>query len=344
MMTPRPTPPTLLTLGLVIGAAWLSGGCIETGIRPGDLEEVVSGNPAPVEDPLVVDRVVQVTQPQVDVLFVIDNSGSMRAHQDNLSANFPAFMRTFDGSGLDFHVGVTSTDTNVTGGRCDEDPAALNGRLNSAMGHRWIDETTLNPVGVLQSLATLGTNGSGCERGLAATYRAREEQIDANAGFFRDDAGLHVVVLSDEQDQSDQATPELVPIDDFIDWMEGQRGPNTSVSFSSFVCVASAAPCQAFDLGTRYLDVTDAVGGIVWDINDDIDLGVNAVASSIVANAGFRTLELASTPADPAALEVTIDGVLLDASEYSYDVDSNSVVLTDAAPDGADIVVRWPEA
>jgi len=273
-----------------------------------------------------------------DILFVVDNSCSMSDNQAQMSTGMQGFVDTLDDAGIQWQAGVTSTDMGTRG-------SPLQGRLVSVGTELWSSPDIADPAGWLHSAIQLGVNGAGEEQGIAAAYAAAElRRTTDNAGFFRDDAGLHVVVLSDEQDQSDQATPELVPIDDFIDWMEGQRGPNTSVSFSSFVCVASAAPCQAFDLGTRYLDVTDAVGGIVWDINDDIDLGVNAVASSIVANAGFRTLELASTPADPAALEVTIDGVLLDASEYSYDVDSNSVVLTDAAPDGADIVVRWPEA
>ena len=353
MMTPRPTPPTLLTLGLVIGAAWLSGGCIETGIRPGDLEEVVSGNPAPVEDPLVVDRVVQVTQPQVDVLFVIDNSGSMRAHQDNLSANFPAFMRTFDGSGLDFHVGVTSTDTNVTGGRCDEDPAALNGRLNSAMGHRWIDETTLNPVGVFQSLATLGTNGSGCERGLAATYRAREEQIDANAGFFRDGAPLHTVVVSDEQDQTDEENPEVITLNEFINWYDGLGDAVEDRTFSSVVCQyegtgESGNTCYRQNLGTRYLQVTDAIGGLDWDILDE-DFGVLLDNIGLLA-AGLKTEYFLSQVPVPETIEVSIEepggavrfltqGAAGTGADYAFDEVRNAIVMHTEVPEPLETVV-----
>src|SRR4051794_8019943 len=46
---------------------------------------------------------------KMDVLFVIDNSGSMGEEQTNLVANFPMFISVLDQSGLDYRVGVTTT-------------------------------------------------------------------------------------------------------------------------------------------------------------------------------------------------------------------------------------------
>ena len=45
----------------------------------------------------------------IDVLFVIDNSGSMQQEQDNLVANFPQFVSVLEASGLDYRIGVTTT-------------------------------------------------------------------------------------------------------------------------------------------------------------------------------------------------------------------------------------------
>ncbi len=44
----------------------------------------------------------------MDVLFVIDNSGSMGQEQTNLIANFPQFINVLDNSGLDYRVAVTT--------------------------------------------------------------------------------------------------------------------------------------------------------------------------------------------------------------------------------------------
>src|SRR5262245_34619860 len=51
---------------------------------------------------------------KMDLLFVIDNSGSMGQEQTNLIANFPNFINVLDMSGLDYRVAVTTTSRNYT--------------------------------------------------------------------------------------------------------------------------------------------------------------------------------------------------------------------------------------
>src|SRR5689334_5236429 len=47
---------------------------------------------------------------KVDLLWVVDNSGSMLPLQQNMTTNFNAFMSEFITKGLDFHMAVTTTD------------------------------------------------------------------------------------------------------------------------------------------------------------------------------------------------------------------------------------------
>src|SRR6476646_1895078 len=50
---------------------------------------------------------------KVDVLFMVDDSGSMAAAQANLAASFPAFMdtlRALPGGAPDLHVAIVSSD------------------------------------------------------------------------------------------------------------------------------------------------------------------------------------------------------------------------------------------
>src|SRR5688572_15430483 len=44
-----------------------------------------------------------------DILFVVDNSGSMADEQERLASNFDAFIREIAGAG-DYQIGVVSTD------------------------------------------------------------------------------------------------------------------------------------------------------------------------------------------------------------------------------------------
>jgi hypothetical protein len=55
----------------------------------------------------------QSTNTRVDMLWVIDNSGSMATSQQNLANNFPTFIDGFSSRNLDFQVGVVGTDAFV---------------------------------------------------------------------------------------------------------------------------------------------------------------------------------------------------------------------------------------
>ncbi len=53
--------------------------------------------------------------PPVDVLFVVDNSGSMEQEQTKLAANFATFIQYFIDLELDFQLAVVTTDFGARG-------------------------------------------------------------------------------------------------------------------------------------------------------------------------------------------------------------------------------------
>ncbi len=306
--------------------------------------------PGELEDPTVTDRVVQVTTPEVDVLFVVDNSCSMADDQESLGKEFPVFMDFFLGSGLDYHIGVTSTDVDASYGN------PLEGRLVNVGGVRWIDPT-LNEKQALQiftSMVSLGTGGSGEEKGLAGAYMALELRRDGeNAGFYREDAALHTVAVSDEQDQSDRMRPELITLPEFIDWYDGLKDVIEDRTFSSVVCPAASGPsgCLSFDVGSRYITVTREIGGIVWDINEERyaelleQLGVQA--------SGFKREYFLTQAPIPETLSVQIErsvqgqtsvspkrgGTEEEGGDYYYNEARNSIVFYEFVPEPLDEVV-----
>ena len=53
----------------------------------------------------------------VDIVFVVDNSGSMSEEQANLARNFPVFMDELTAlQGGDFHIAAVSTDLGAGAG------------------------------------------------------------------------------------------------------------------------------------------------------------------------------------------------------------------------------------
>lgn len=217
------------------------------------------------------DRIVQVTVPAVDVLWVIDNSCSMIEEQIALTDNFDNFVGYFVNSGLDYHIGVVSTDWDN-----ETESGDHRGRLQTSGGRKWIDDTVSNPSELFKEMAVLGTDGSAYEKGRAQIVGALDLNGDTlNAGFYRDDAFLMVVVISDEDDSSgvvgayDNSTPPDIPhiVDEneFISWMRNLKSNEEKVSFSSIVGPDEGC-LTAIEAGTEYLSITRAIGGIEWSI------------------------------------------------------------------------------
>ena len=229
-------------------------GCVPETNVGGALPTFDNSNPVPLSSISQTDRILQATIPSVDVLFVVDNSCSMEEEQAALGVNFPAFVKWFLASGLDYHVGVVSTDM--------RDPLHA-GRLRVSDKHRWIEQSTPNAEAVFSQMVQMGTTGDALERGRAAAYTALELLADVdNAGFVRQDAGLHLAVVSDEDDASG-ASP--VSREEFVAYLNEARPSPRMVSFSSIVGPLTGCP-DIGEPGTEYLSVTELVGGVFWPI------------------------------------------------------------------------------
>lgn len=240
-----------LVMPLAIAASLTSAGCIETNVSA-SLPPQGEVEPRPVENIEQVDRIVQTTVPVVDILWTIDNSCSMSDDQDALAENFPFFMDYFAGSGLDYHVGVVSTDL---------DNPSQSGKLQ-AFGVKYIDTNTPDPVAIFQEMATLGDTGSGNEKGIGATYLALETLAETfNAGFFRnaaeDNASLHTVCITDEKDYTQDS---LISDPEFVEWYSELKPEADQRTFSGIVNLSG------FDRSASYITASDRIGGIIWDI------------------------------------------------------------------------------
>jgi hypothetical protein len=159
----------------------------------------------------------------IDILFVIDNSGSMMEEQVSLAANFPQFinvLQTIEGGLPDVHIGIVSTNVGTNGvniGGCSSAtrPNGDDGGLltNGVAGLQaaYLSDIKLpdgsrdqNYTGdlatVFSQMARLGTNGCGFEQPLESAYRAL--QPNRNPGFYRESAFLAVIFVGDEDDCS----------------------------------------------------------------------------------------------------------------------------------------------
>ncbi|MCY1008683.1 hypothetical protein OV079_24595 [Nannocystis pusilla] len=165
---------------------------------------------------------------KVDLLFVIDNSGSMADEQINLVNSFPDFvseMQTQLSNTDSYHVGVISSDSNVYNGAGCQMYGGLVNRTGGASssnatctpyagGKNWMSEA--DDLGTKFSCAgQVGTGGDGNEQPMYAMLQAVQPQNNApgacNDGFIRDDALLVVVLITDEEDDHEVAACQQLP-------------------------------------------------------------------------------------------------------------------------------------
>jgi len=243
------------------GWSWLQ--LVAVLLAPGCATEIgMDGTTGTLSDvPLLVDR-------DLDVLFVVDDSSSMRQEQEGLAAGFTRFaelLRDHEDALPDLHIGVVSTNvgTGPDGGggtMCDGQgdngvlevpdgcPALTDGSrfisdIESSTGDR---ETNYGGdlVDQFACMAQIGVTGCGYEQPLEAMKRALANDAE-NAGFLRPAANLAVIVISDEDDCSARDRKIFDPTQDDIDSELGQ--------LSSFRCFEFGAECDPVDGGERSL-------------------------------------------------------------------------------------------
>jgi hypothetical protein len=156
----------------------------------------------------------------VDIVFVIDNSGSMMEEQANLARNFPLFMDELAGlQGADFQIASVSSDLGA-GPAANQGCAIAGGdrgvfcsiRGNDFCSRCGVDINrgrflrTVNPNyagnirNVFSCMSTFGTGGCGYEHSVGALRAAL--RAPENAGFLREDAYLAFIIITDEDDCS----------------------------------------------------------------------------------------------------------------------------------------------
>lgn len=268
----------------------------------------------------------QVYEPRkIDVLWVIDNSGSMKTSQQNLANNFESFVDKFQKLKFNFRIGVTATDAY----RTLYDSSAINHSHlrdgdDSELGHSGIfviDKETPNLVETFVVNAMLGIKGtknkngfyinSGDERAFQS-MQATLERTETINEFRRPEAFLAIIILSDEDDfsrpglysstnQSVYTNPNLHTIQSYVDFLDSytQRiGPDqpANYSVSTINVVDSACSLQLNSdgfvryPGIRYNELATLTGGHIGSLCEPFDDTLASISDLILDQASIFAL------------------------------------------------------
>tara|TARA_R110002012_G_scaffold254552_2_gene433623 strand:+ start:1157 stop:2188 length:1032 start_codon:yes stop_codon:yes gene_type:complete len=255
------------------------------------------------------------TQPMsidgIDILWVIDRSGSMNRYNTELLNGVQAMLSALPTA--DWRLVMISADPNKS---------ILSSEFPLVPG-----DTIADAEAMLNTLTS-----APYEEGFNSVY----EYMTLNpysSTWMRPEAGLLVVFVSDEEEQShvEYPTPS-----DFLSWYQTQR--MGSVFMASVVNQDATVslcdyPPNPIDVGDRYMDATNILGGTVVDICDeDWAPGVTDATHSVDP---YESLKLTHTPDPPAAIRVFVNGSL--NHDWYFNSSDNTVYFT-VIPAAGDLV------
>lgn len=280
---------------------------------------------------------------QLDVLFVVDDSGSMDPHQHNLSSNIDLFTQEFTKSAfVDYHVGVI---TSSVGSRADCGNVGCNGLLVGSPN--WIERSTPNAIAELQKNFIVGTSGNYIERFYQPLMMALQPPaVDKqNKGFYRPRAHLAVIFVTDSDDQS-----ENVSSDDFYDFLFKLKGRTDKFSvYAAYIPTASVGCSRSSEPEPNKLEKLFAKTGAVTVGLCDPQFGKKlAEVGKDLFRRIARKMYLNRRPLE-GSIKVIYGNIELprDLNKgWTYDPSSNSInfgeqVDWDAQPQGSNLDIEY---
>ncbi len=287
-----------------------------------------------VEPQPVVDVYVQIDRSPVDLLVVVDNTRGTADWQVTLGDAYPSLVQPYLDQGIDFHVGVITTDMK---------DAAQSGNLRPLSdGSLFITKDTVDPEAVFRAGVLVGED-AGPPAGIQAMLTAADPaKTPGNAGFLRPEARLEFLVVSNHDDPSEldlQPTVEMF-------WTLKDDAPRVRMSA---VVLFPECDCQGDEVpGAKYALLQAALLGDLYDLA--IPTWTADVASVPARNdAKLAAFGLSGYP-DPTTITIQVnetdgDVVFPDPANWEYVTATDITAIAFAegtAPDyGSEILVSW---
>ncbi len=321
----------------------------------GKYELLLTGNGLP--DNKVEEKYTASGKPKIDILWCIDNSGSMADDQASLAGNFPLFINYAVNVNADFQIGVISSEINEPA-KTDSGDYNYPGVLFNKKGTPKIiaNNPPQNPTPnyqpvlsssqeIIEAFRKNALIGECCSDEAEACFEAAKKALSSpviddpgkNKGFLRDQAKLYLIMVADEDDQSPGS------VDYYADYFKQIKKDATGKLLSLSIVTGldkdgdinnlpSPMKCpgsSSESAGIRYLDMYKKVGkGIAASI-------CNKNWGPLMSKLGLDVFDtkneffLHSRP-DENSIEVFVSGNKLNKdpqSGFTYDSANNSILL-----------------
>ena len=308
-----PMCPGAADAGAILDAATPDSGPIDAG-QVADTGASLDAGP-----PICGDVLHQRPQPLVDVLLIIDATGSMGEEQATLAASVPLVLQTLDQNNTDFHIGVTNT-------RSYNQPG-LPGAGTLVSVPPILTSSTPNLSAAFAASVQMQLTGGAARDESGLLVATQTLTATGAAGFHRPGSALTVIVLSDEPEQS----PD--PVATYVNALLAAKGPygerrlqiNNITGPESIICRGTGGSASA---APRYHMARRLTNGAFSEICSPpysqalTDLGPSDYGYEFVFG-------LTQTLTSTQSLQVLVDGVV--TTQWSFDASLNAVVFPEIA-------------
>ena len=256
-----------------------------------------------------------------DILFVVDNSCSMGDKQTQLKNNFDQFMNVFAASGVDYNIGLVTTDS-----------YDLVGPI--------ITPATADPVAELvDQVDSIGVGGSTNEIGIYQSYYALQPGYPAGPGsvFWRADSRLVIIYISDEDDNSAASGITHAMVETYVLGAKGSLDYVVAHAVAGDYpggCTTNGGGSEAYEY---YTLVTALNGSFLSICQDDWGTPMQSLATNSILAKSFV---LSVLPIEDS-ISVIVNGVVV--TDWYYELSNNSVYFfeTSIPAAGSEIIITY---
>lgn len=302
---------------------------------------------------------------KIDILWMVDNSGSMLTSQQAVADNFRRFIQQYQDKGFDFQIAVAATDgwmdtfnTSLTRSRFKTGSYTPSGGGSAVQAPAILTPSTPDLEQAFVANVMVGISGNGDERAFSSIENALENTSNQALGFPRADAFLSVIIVSDEEDFSQTVSsfsesytnPNLISVAHYRDYLSeltGSTESNRKFNVSSIAIFDSdcrtALGGGVRKVAQRYRELTESTAGILGSLCDDFADTLATISNKVIELVTAFNLERIP---QAGTLKVFVDGTEIAESSvdgYTYNAAANSITFHGAAipPAGAAISVSF---
>ena len=261
----------------------------------------------------------------IEILWIIDNSGSMQTKQTLVANAFNSFSGLLLQKGYHFRMAVITTDAYLKNNK---------EIYRNNCGLAILDENTTNLNTCFSTNIQQGIAGSGTERAFDSFITAIESPLNAGYNFPGPGSFFRVIIIGDEDDSSVISGTTIQPVEYYTEYLSSRYDAKAySISTPPGVGLPG--------VGIRIRQLIDELQGINCDISAaDFSGYMLSLVTAITRDA--TSIILSRNPV-PGSLSVTADSIPVPedfADGWTFEPGTRTVYFNGSSLPAENVLVR----